>query len=88
MRLIVDDYVRLTNRQALEDLRSHREKLLTNMTRTAAFEMTLPSQQLADEIAAIDEGLARLETDVSSIESARERSEVVDVKGNVKLGSH
>lgn len=59
MKNIVESYVRLGDRQALNDLKAHRAKLLMNM-RIAASDFNQVSNVLEGEIATIDDGLARL----------------------------
>jgi hypothetical protein len=60
---IVDAYVRLGNRQALEDLRMHRRKLAVDLKGSQGpYDFSLPLGQIDEEIAAIDAGLERLNT--------------------------
>jgi uncharacterized small protein (DUF1192 family) len=61
MEQIVDAYVRLSNRRALEDLRLHRQKLAVDLKGKAGFDFSLlPIGQLDEEIALIERGLERL----------------------------
>jgi hypothetical protein len=61
MEQIVDAYVRLNNRRALEDLRLHRQKLAVYLKGKADFDFSLrPIGQLDEEIALIERGLERL----------------------------
>jgi uncharacterized small protein (DUF1192 family) len=61
MELIVDAYVRLGNRRALEDLRLHRQKLAVDLKGTTGFDFSLlPISQLEEELAVIEKGLERL----------------------------
>jgi hypothetical protein len=57
---IVDVYVGLNNRQALEDLRMHRQRLAMNLEARSGYDFSLPLLQVADEIAVIEAGLHRL----------------------------
>jgi uncharacterized small protein (DUF1192 family) len=61
MEQIVDAYVRLNNRRALEDLRLHHQKLAVDLKEKAGFDFSLlPIGQLDEEIALIERGLERL----------------------------
>ena len=57
---IVDAYLRLTNRQALEDLRMHRQRLARNLQARTGYDFSLPLLQVEDELAVIEIGLDRL----------------------------
>ena len=57
---IVDAYVRLDNRQALEDLRMHRQRLVMNLKARTGYDFSLPLLQVEDELAIIETGLERL----------------------------
>jgi hypothetical protein len=57
---IVDAYVRLNNRQALDDLRMHRQKLAVDLKSRTGFDLSLPIRQVGEEIAVIEAGLERL----------------------------
>ena len=57
---IVDVYVRLDNRQALEDLRMHRRRLVMNLKARTGYDFSLPLLQVEDELAIIETGLERL----------------------------
>jgi hypothetical protein len=57
---IVDAYVRLNNRRALEDLRMHRQRLAVGLKSRTGFDFSLPIGQIEEEIAAIEAGLERL----------------------------
>jgi hypothetical protein len=60
---IVDVYVKLGDRRALEDLRIHRRKLAVDLKgRHGAYDFSLPIGQIDEEIAAIEAGLERLNT--------------------------
>jgi hypothetical protein len=62
IELIVDAYVRLQNRKALEDLRTHRRRLLADLKgrSSSVYDLNGPIRQLEDELAVIDAGLQRL----------------------------
>jgi hypothetical protein len=62
IELIVDAYVRLQNRKALEDLRTHRRRLLADLKgrSSSVYDLSGPIRQLEDELAVIDAGLQRL----------------------------
>jgi len=68
---IVAGYVTLKDRVALEDLRSHRRKLLmrTRMLRSGPLNFDRVSDELEEEIGFVDAGIAKLD-DTSSIEPA------------------
>ena len=57
MEQIVDAYVRLGNRSALEDLRMHREKLAVDLKGRAGYDFSLPIGQIDQELAVIEAGL-------------------------------
>ena len=57
---IVDAYVRLGNRRALEDLRMHRQKLSVDLKGKTGFDYNLPIDQIDQEIAVIEAGIDRL----------------------------
>jgi hypothetical protein len=57
---IVDVYVRLDNRQALEDLRMHRQRLVMNLKARTGYDFSLPLLQVEDELAIMETGLERL----------------------------
>ena len=57
---IVDVYVRLDTRQALEDLRTHRQRLVMNLKARTGYDFSLPLLQVEDELAIIETGLERL----------------------------
>lgn len=57
---IVDTYIRLNKRQALEDLRLHRQRLAVDLLARTGYDFSLPLGQVEAEIAAIEAGLARL----------------------------
>jgi hypothetical protein len=61
MRNIVDAYVRLGNRKALDDLRASRERLIAGLkTLGGGYDPSKLIAQFADEIALIEAALAKL----------------------------
>jgi hypothetical protein len=59
---IVDAYVKLGDRRALEDLRMHRRRLAVDLKgrSSGSYDFSLPLGQIDEEIAAIEGGLERL----------------------------
>ena len=57
---IVDAYVRLGNRRALEDLSAHRQHLVDDLRGKAGLDVSTLVRQLEEEIAVIDAGLEKL----------------------------
>jgi hypothetical protein len=59
---IVDVYIRLNNRRALEDLRMHRQRLAVDLKLRLAenYNFNLPIGQIDAELAVIEAGLERL----------------------------
>ncbi len=57
---IVDTYVQLNDRQALEDLRTYRQRLAVNLKARAGLDFNLLTGQIDAEIAVIVAGLKRL----------------------------
>jgi hypothetical protein len=63
MKLIVDGYVKLSARKALDDLKAHRCRLATELKSiNGPFDLSSSIKQLEKEIEVIEEGLARLDT--------------------------
>jgi hypothetical protein len=60
IKKIVDTYVRLNNRQALEDLKVLRQRLAVKFMARTGYDFSLPLLQVEDEIATIEAGLKRL----------------------------
>jgi hypothetical protein len=62
MKLIVDAYVSLKNRQALEDMREHRQRLKRELLlkQTDAFDFSNSIRAFDDEVVVIETGLQRL----------------------------
>jgi hypothetical protein len=64
MEQIVDVYVRLKDRYALEKLRPHREKLIANLNGLRSdfnFDSSLSLRSMAEDLAAIDAGFEQLD---------------------------
>ena len=59
---IVEAYVQLGSRSQLEDLCLHRQRLIVDLQarQAAGYDISQPLEQLRDDLAAIDAGLARL----------------------------
>ena len=63
IRSIVDAYVRLRNRKALDDLRAHRGRLTAELkSLPGAYDASKMIAQLDNEIAIIEAGLSLLNT--------------------------
>jgi len=61
---IVNAYVQCKNREALEELRIHRQKLIADLNRVRSdlnFNSSLALLSMAEDIAAIDAGFERLD---------------------------
>jgi hypothetical protein len=71
---IVDAYVRLGNRPALDDLRTHRQKLAVDLKGRSGYDFSLPIGQIDEEIAVIEAGLDRLNAAQSAEREAGPRS--------------
>jgi len=64
---IVNAYVQFKNRDALEELRIHRQKLIADLNRVRSdlnFNSSLALLSMAEDIAAIDAGFERLDAPV------------------------
>ena len=61
IELIVDGYVRLNNRRALDDLSMQRRKLAVDLKARTGFDFGTTVQQIEEDIAVIEAGLARLD---------------------------
>jgi prefoldin subunit 5 len=71
MQLIVDGYVKLSARKALEDLKEHRERLATELRSiNGVFDLSSTIKQFETEIAIIDDGLAKLNNTASVVSIA------------------
>lgn len=63
IKLIVDGYVKLRGRKALQDLRAHRYRLASELKSiNSPLDLSSSIKQLEEEIAVIDAGLAKLNT--------------------------
>ena len=64
MRLIVDGYVKLGARKELDDLKAHHCRMANELKsrRGGVFDLSSSIKQLDDELAVIQEGLAKLGT--------------------------
>jgi hypothetical protein len=59
---IVDAYVRLGSRAQIEDLRLHRQRLIIDLQarQVVGYDTNRPLEQLREDIAAVEAGIARL----------------------------
>jgi hypothetical protein len=63
IKLIVDGCVKLKGRKALEDMKAHRYRLASELkSLNGPLNLSSSIKQLEEEIAVIDDGLARLNT--------------------------
>ena len=60
IELIVAGYVKVRDRRALGQLRSHRRKLLSDLQAVTGLDTAGPIQAVQDELAAIENGLEQL----------------------------
>lgn len=61
IELIVDGYVSLNDRRALDDLRMQRRKLAVDLKALTGFDCRRTVQQIEEDIVVIEAGLARLD---------------------------
>ncbi|MET4220757.1 hypothetical protein ABIB06_006382 [Bradyrhizobium sp. LB8.2] len=61
IELIVDGYVSLNDRRALDDLRMQRRKLAVDLKALTGFDCRTTIQQIEEDIDVIEAGLARLD---------------------------
>ena len=61
IELIVNGYVSLNDRRALDDLRMQRRKLAVDLKARSGFDCRAPLQQIAEDIIVIEAGLAQLD---------------------------
>jgi len=59
--LIVDGYVMLNDRQALQDLKLHRQGLLLHLREASGLDLSRSISQISDELDVVEAGLARLD---------------------------
>lgn len=63
---IVDAYVRLNNRRALEEMMVHRQRLAINLKAMSGLDFDAPIRQVDEDIAAIGAGLAKMGSEAGS----------------------
>lgn len=61
IELIVDGYVSLNDRRALDDLRMQRRKLAVDLRARTGFDYRTTIQQIEEDIIVIEAGLAQLD---------------------------
>ena len=61
IELIVDGYVSLNDRRALDDLRMQRRKLAVDLKALTGFDCRTTIQQVEEDIIVIEAGLARMD---------------------------
>ncbi|MET4121813.1 hypothetical protein ABIB85_008268 [Bradyrhizobium sp. JR1.5] len=66
IELIVDGYVTLQDRRALDNLRMQRRKLAVDLKALTGFDCRPTIQQIEEDIVAIEAGLARLDEGATS----------------------
>ena len=71
IELIVDSYVRLHNRAALEELKMHRRKMAIDLMGRSGCDYSRTLDQIEEEIEAIEAGLNRLAAGQSTDSSQR-----------------
>ena len=64
---IVAVYVEHKNRLALDDMLRHRQRLLTDLKSRSGFDVSLPIQNVSEDIVAIEAGLIQLRGEVPAI---------------------
>ena len=84
---IVNAYVWLGNRQALEDLRTLRSKLAFDLKTRSGYDFSLPIGQIEEEIVVIEAGLDRLNADhgAERDRTADPRSEVLQAAATSRM---
>jgi hypothetical protein len=60
---IVDAYVRLNNRRALEEMMRHRQRLAIDLNSKSGLSFAAPIRQVNEDIAVIGTGLAKLDSE-------------------------
>lgn len=71
MERIVGALVRLKNRDALEKLRDHRQRLVSDLNRLRSdlnFNASLPLRDMVDDLVEIDAGLEQLSVEPPAVE--------------------
>jgi hypothetical protein len=61
---IVGVYVRHKNREALDEMLRHRQRLLLDLKTRSGFDVSLPIENVSQDIAAIEAGLVQLRGEV------------------------
>lgn len=61
IELIVDGYISLNDRRALDDLRTQRRKLAVDLKARTGFDYRTTIQQIEEDIIVIEAGLAQLD---------------------------
>ena len=59
---IVEAYVRLNNRRALEEMIVHRQRLAINLKAMSGLDLGAPLRQVNEDIAAIGAGLTKMDS--------------------------
>ena len=67
IELIVDGYVRLKDRKALDDLCTQRRKLVADLNASTGIDCSSTIQQIEEDIVVIEAGLARLDEARASV---------------------
>jgi hypothetical protein len=67
IKKIVDTYVRLKNRRAIEDLLIHRRRLAVDLKTRKGYDFSRPIAQVEEEIAIIEAALEQLEPGTLSL---------------------
>ena len=60
---IVDAYVRLNNRRALEEMMRHRQRLAIDLNSKSGLSFAAPIRQVNEDIAVIGTSLAKLDSE-------------------------
>jgi hypothetical protein len=63
---IVDAYVRLNDRRALEQMMVHRQRLAIDLRAMSGLDLGVPLRQVNEDIAVIGTGLAKLDSEAAS----------------------
>lgn len=73
---IVDAYVRLGNRRAVEDLLMHRRRLSIDLRGRSGYDFSRPIEQIDEEIRIIAEALQKFEPRAAAAASAPARTTI------------